>query len=108
MANSNDELGAVCLIVTGTGEVTTFRPQQSEWDQIVALDVSVNKHTAVYDTLIDNNYGLIVIGDETGVDYMDAYHCERIDEDYDYEMLCSAYQPNWYVDNYTEGYPRFG
>ena len=76
MANSNDELGAVCLIVTGTGEVTTFRPQQSEWDQIVALDVSVNKHTAVYDTLIDNNYGLIVIGDETGVDYMDAYHCE--------------------------------
>ena len=26
MANSKDELGAVCLIVTGTGEVTTFRP----------------------------------------------------------------------------------
>ena len=91
MANSKDDLGGVCLIVSGPGEVTTFRPEQSEWDQILALDTSVSKQIAVYDTLLNNNYGRQVVGSLTGVDYMDAYHCERIDEDVDYEIVCSAY-----------------
>ena len=54
-----------------------------------------------------NNYGKVTVGEETGVDYMDAYHCEKIGST-DYELVCSAYQPDWYVEESTEGYPRFG
>ena len=57
-----------------------------------------------------NNYGKVTVGTTTGVDYMDAYHCEKIDST-NYELVCSAYQPDWYLledEVYVEGYPRFG
>ena len=54
-----------------------------------------------------NNYGKVTVGPTTGLDYMDAYHCEQIDST-SYELVCSAYQPDWYVEVFTEGYPRFG
>ena len=64
-------------------------------------------HIAYYNNMNDNNYGKVTVGTTTGVDYMDAYHCERIDST-NYELICSAYQPEWNVDRLTAGYPRFG
>ena len=55
----------------------------------------------------DNNYGKVTVSDSKGVDYMDAFHCEKISST-NYEVVCSAYQPDWNVDKLTEGYPRFG
>ena len=107
MINSAKDLGAVCLMVTSTTTATTFRPDQDQWDQIISTDPSVATHIAYYNKMNDNNYGKITVGTTTGIDYMDAYHCERIDST-NYEIICSAYQPDWNVDRLTAGYPRFG
>ena len=69
--------------------------------------MSVTTQLAYYELMNNSNFGKVVVGDETGVDYMDAYHCDRIDNT-DYELVCSAYQPDWFTETYTAGYPRFG
>ena len=107
MINSAKDLGAVCLMVTSATTATTFRPDQDQWDQIISTDPSVATHIAYYNNMNDNNYGKVTVGATTGVDYMDAYHCERIDST-NYELVCSAYQPDWNVEKLTAGYPRFG
>ena len=59
--------------------------------------MSVSKHIAFYNEMIRNNYGKVTVGTTTGLDYMDAFHCEKIDST-DFELVCSAYQPDWYLE----------
>ena len=47
--------------------------------------------------MVRNNYGKVTVGSTTGLDYMDAYHCEKIDST-DFELVCSAYQPDWFLE----------